>query len=326
MWIASRSTQTAKPEVLTSLAGLTLWDVEALETLDGPTGLNLAFPPAYQYETALLKIAAAMSLVRKIGSTVSDAILLAGSSVTDKAARTVRQTVKSKYDQDTWNTVARPLQNILREKQRAALVSDVLTHPDLNQRKTCCTPADVSAFFLIDVEQGPCAFSSRIKQAIGSVQTFVQRCLLNLEIEVIADTEVDDGWVEWESYLKSILLTVANREILSYPENYLESPFRDDKTPFFKDLENQLLQNPVTKDTAEQTIMQYLDNLDVVAHLHVLTCYHQKEGVSGAATAIDILHIFARAQSVPFRYFYAKRLNDSTWTPWEKLNVSGTQR
>ncbi|KAJ9412648.1 hypothetical protein QL093DRAFT_2032169 [Fusarium oxysporum] len=321
MWTASRSTQTAKPEFLTSLAGLTLWDVEALKALDGPTGLNFTFPRAYQDETALLKIAAALSLVRKIGSTVSDAILLAGSSVTQTAARAVRQAVKSKYDQDTWNTVARPLQNILREKQRAALVSYTLTHPDRSQRKTWHTPADISAFFLIDVEQGPCAFSSRIKQAIGSVQTFVQRCLLNLETEVIADTEVDDGWVEWESYLKSILLASANREILSYPENYLESPFRDDKTPFFKDFENQLLQNPVTKDTAEQAIMQYLDNLDVVAHLHVLTCYHQKEGISGTATAIDILHIFARTRSVPFRYFYAKRLNDSTWTPWEKLNV-----
>ncbi|KAJ9643644.1 hypothetical protein H2199_004323 [Coniosporium tulheliwenetii] len=322
--VAARQPGITDRQLFHLLADPLKWDVEDLKALVGANGLNLQFPYAYRDEVAITNILRAMRLIQRVGCSIPDGLELAIPAVSEKHARFVRQAVKSKYDQDTWNTVARPLQNILRDKQRAALVSYILTHPDRNQRKTWRSPNDIYAYFLMDVEQGPCALTSRIKQAIGAVQTFTQRCLLNLEFDVQADSAADDGWDEWYRYLKSFRLASANRQILCYPENYMEPSLRDDKSPFFKDLENDLQQNAVTQETAELAIANYLDNLDVVARLQVVSYYHQKEGYEPGCPAIDIMHVFARTRSTPGRYFYAKRVDGAYWTPWEKLMVDVT--
>ncbi|KAG4440201.1 hypothetical protein IFR05_004346 [Cadophora sp. M221] len=319
-----KTTRGAIPDITTTLARIvksTSWDVDELKRLVGPEGFKLSFPTDFRDERALLRLVTAMKLTCKIGCTVTDAFLLSGVNVTETGSNAIRRAVKSKYDQQTWNTVARPLHNIFREKQREALVAYLLARPNRGAKTTWHTSNDLYAYFLVDVEQGPCAFTSRLKQAIGSVQTLTQRCLLNLELEVEANSEVDDGWEEWNLYLKSVLLTGANRQILCYPENYLESAFRDDKSPPYKDFEQKLLQSPVTKENAEIALMSYLDELDVVSHLHVLSYCQQYESFDGENTGIDTLHVFARTRSVPWRYFNAKRLDGSRWTPWEKLNI-----
>src|SRR6266540_7341252 len=65
--------------------------------------------------------------------------------------------------------------NRLRDLQRDALVSFLIHHDRLIDSN------DLFDRYLIDVEMGSCMMTSRIKQAMSSVQLFVQRCLLNLE-------------------------------------------------------------------------------------------------------------------------------------------------
>ena len=92
----------------------------------------------------------------------------------------IRQAVKATHDNDQWDAIAKPLRDVLRERQRAALAAYLVAYaPGSGQRDS-----DVlDQHLLIDVEMDPCMMTSRIKQAIGSVQLFVQRCLLNLEEE-----------------------------------------------------------------------------------------------------------------------------------------------
>ena len=70
------------------------------------------------------------------------------------------------------------MRDVIREKQRAVLVDYLIARsPELDQQDA----NRLYSHFLIDVEMAPCMMTSRIKQAIGSVQLFVQRCLMNLE-------------------------------------------------------------------------------------------------------------------------------------------------
>ena len=55
--------------------------------------------------------------------------------------------------------------------------------------------------------------------------------------------------------MKSYRVWQANRLVFLYPENWIEPELRDDKSPFFKDLENELLQNEVTLETAEDAFL-----------------------------------------------------------------------
>src|SRR4029079_8143368 len=103
-----------------------------------------------------------------------------------------------------------------------------------------------------------------IKQASSSVQLFVQRVLMNLEQPAVAPDALDDERWEW---MKNYRIWEANRKVFLYPENWIEPGLRDDKSPFFKELESQLLQNEISMETAEDTFRSYLEKLDEVSQL-----------------------------------------------------------
>ncbi len=56
--------------------------------------------------------------------------------------------------------------------------------PDVKNNAGITDTNGLFDYFLIDVEMSSCMGTSRIKQAISSVQLFVRRCLMNLEKEV----------------------------------------------------------------------------------------------------------------------------------------------
>ena len=91
------------------------------------------------------------------------------------AAQEAKRAHKARYDNEAWLEIARPIADRLREGQRAALVAYLL--PRLGYTDS----GQLFEHFLIDVEMSPCMQTSRIKQAISSVQLFVQRCRMNLE-------------------------------------------------------------------------------------------------------------------------------------------------
>jgi hypothetical protein len=174
--------------------------------------------------------------------------------------------------------------------------------------------------FLIDIEISSCMLTSRIKQAISSVQMFVQRCLLNLESEVNPDDIDADQW----KWVKNYRVWEANRKVFLYPENWIEPELRDDKTPFFKDLETELLQNDLTDDTVEKALINYLYKLDEVARLDIRGfCKEEKEEDSEEK---EIYHVFGRTWNPPFVYYYRcgtfkKNAGEGEWTPWERVDL-----
>jgi ABC toxin-like protein len=129
-------------------------------------------------------------------------------------------------------------------------------------------------FFLIDVQMDACMQTSRIKQAISSVQLFIQRCLLGLEEKRINGTEVgvpNDGLDRnrWD-WMQRYRVWEANRKVFCYPENWVDPLLRDDKSSFFKELESELLQKDINTQTVEDALKSYLFKVDEVGHLQVL--------------------------------------------------------
>ena len=213
-----------------------------------------------------------------------------------------------------------PLRDLLRERQRASLVSYLVVRPDAAKGQHWIDKDGLYEHFLIDVEMSPCQLTSRIKQATCSAQLFVQRCLMHLETDVDASSAVDSRWSEW-TWMKTYRVWEANRKVFLYPENWIEPELRDDKSPFFKELENELMQKDATPDNIEDAFLHYLESLDAVARLDVRGMYHELEKDSTGAVATDILHVFARTQNPPHIYYYRQRVDGWRWTAWEKLDV-----
>src|SRR5439155_10426034 len=150
-------------------------------------------------------------------------------------------------------------------------------------------------YFLIDPGMEPVVQTSRLRLAISSVQTFIQRCLLNLEPKVHPSMINAQHW-QW---MKRYRVWEANRKIFLWPENWLEPEFRDDKTNLFQDFESALLQGDISNDLAEDAFFTYLKKLEELARLDIVTMY----GEEYDDPASNILHVIGRTHSLPHKYF-----------------------
>jgi hypothetical protein len=298
----------AEKKLLTKLSALTGWDFAKLAALAGKKGLALPSPKSYRDEVALLRLKACLETMKRLRMTSEQLMSLANTEVegADRVTqpKEVKQAAKARYDNANWLKLAKTLRDGLRENQRTALVSHLMFELEFQ------TTSQLFQHFLIDLEMCPCQLTSRIKQAMSSTQLFIQRILMNLEPDVALDPTDAKLWKKW---MKNYRVWEANRKVFLWPENWIEPALRDDKTPFFKDLENELLQNEVTADTAETALLNYLQQLDTVARLEVVGMYRQEDP--------NILHVFARTFGTPPIYYYRRRVDSSRWTAWEKVDV-----
>nr|MBA2484285.1 hypothetical protein [Nitrosomonas sp.] len=264
----------------------------------------------------LIRLSDCMQALRRVGVNATRAIQWAKAEPTFDDAESLKQTVKSKYDLTQWQQVIQPIQDEFREQKRILLVSWLITHPSQAQGQNWSDANGLYSYFLIDVEMSACMLTSRLKQAAASAQLFVQRCLMNLEVDILAKTDLDPKWKQWK-WIKYYRVWEANRKVFLYPENWLEPELRDEKSPFFKDLENELMQNDINRDTVEQAYLNYLEKLDKVANLEIRAM--TDEIISQDES---VLHVFGRSRSsLAPEYYYRKRINRARWTSWEKIEL-----
>ncbi len=273
--------------------------IVASSTLDG--GALAVTVPAFVDERGLRRLWTALALVDRL-AVAPDAI--AGWATPDptfEMARGVRDTVKARYEVDSWRRVIQPISDALRQRRRDALVAYLLNDLDLDR------PEQLFEYLLVDPGMEPVVQTSRLRLAISSVQTFIQRCLLNLE-SAVHPTAINSPHWQW---MKRYRVWEANRKIFLWPENWLEPEFRDDKTHLFIKLEDALLQGDLTDDLAEDALLAYLRGLDELARLDIRTiCLEER-----ADAASNRLHVIARTYTAPHKYFYRSYDNQS-WTPW----------
>ena len=327
VFMTARNPDTQLDTLLDKINKGTQWEIGSLKVLNGTSGFNFSVEK-YQDEAALVRLSAAFVILQKIGASAEQCLALVKPTLTLEDARNAKSLVRAKYDSAQWLEKAKALHDPLREKKRYALVSySVANLPHLTDVGGTVgrfrDAKELYEHFLIDVEMSPCMMTTRIKQAISSVQLFIQRCLMNLEDDVSLSHEEAQEWAKWRKYYR---VWEANRKVLLYPENWIEPELRDDKSPFFKDLENELLQSDVNSETAEDAFLHYLERLDQVARLDIVGVYHQHEEKVETKflqneEETDILHVFGRTYSSPHIYFYRRLKNDNVWSAWEKLDL-----
>ena len=292
---------------IATLARLAGWEFDDILEMVGQFDWNVK--QAFKQATSLQRLSDCTRAFNRLGVNAARAIGWAKSMPTQDDAESLKQTVKAKYNLQQWQEVIRPLQDQFREQKRDALVSFLVSRGNPNWM----TANNLYSYFLIDIEMSACMLTSRIKQASASVQLFVQRCLMNLEKDIEASST---QWKQWQ-WMRYYRVWEANRKVFLYPENWLEPELRGEKSPFFKDLEKELMQNDVTHETAEEAYLNYLEKLDRVANLEIRTIHKEYPG-AGQST----LHVFGRDRSsLSPEYYYRKQINKGRWTAWEKVEA-----
>ena len=339
---------TLSPAVTGTVTLATGWTAKDLAFLVSTSGFSLSDADFVNEigtsGTGLVALQTCFSLLQHLGISAQQLFSWASFDQNpaneEYVARDIQNTTKSKYDDTTWTTVGKPLNDTIREDSKEALIAYILGPPMTNgwtplalNGVTVTTADQLYEYFLIDVQMSPCMLTSRIVQATAAVQLFVQRCLMNLELPNVLASAIDATQWEW---MQNFRVWQAARQVLLYPENWMVPTLRDDMTPFFQDLENALLQNPITNDNVEDAYLDYLYSLDEVALVDVRGIFWQLDANPTPApdmtpdATYDVLHVFARTTSQPYKYYYRRLLNcsqfvtsngNSTWTPWEKVSA-----
>ncbi|MEQ1531851.1 MAG: neuraminidase-like domain-containing protein, partial [Methylococcales bacterium] len=306
-------------DVLALAARETAWNLADVDYL---LKNQWAFSQAdMQTPEAWLTLAKAYALVSETGSSAARlaawAVPETDFDLLDGLAKDVQSAARSQYDDKDWAEFAPTVNNPLRERRRDALVSYLLVQDKLQQWGVIDADS-LYEYFLIDVQMGACMDTSRVRQAMSSVQLFVTRCLLNLERQL---PEKGDFWVspeqfsktkEWE-WMKLYRVWEANRKVYIHPENWLEPEWRDDRSPFFKELEAELTQNDMSTLAVESAYRNYLRKLQEVSNLDVVGVYDDSD--------TKTLHVVARSYGATSQFYYRNRNRLGRWSAWENLGL-----
>jgi hypothetical protein len=325
------STTFTRAEWTDAMARLYREDVETIGGLTATQNVSLTSASSPQF---YLDFAKRLSLRRRIGvegGTLSIWAAAFGAhdangwrgDFTDDRAREVKLAVQGAFARDRWLKASTEIQDELRERKRDALVAYLLRRPGSNG-ELFRDDADLFAHLLIDIQMGSCMTTSRMKQAIASVQTFIQRVILNLEPDAFLDPEVAAAWQEWRRRYR---LWEAHRRIIINPEDWIEPSLRDDKSESYRAFESRLLQVEPTDSSAWRALGQFVERRAELARLEVCAVYEQSIYEPGEQAVTRVLHVFARTRATPRRYYHRRRVirapvdSPGTWTAWQKLEL-----
>lgn len=300
--------------LISFLSAATSWDKTILNYL---VNTHFVFTASdFKNEIAFVRIYNVIKLISATGATPAMLSVWANASAVfddlNAAAKLVKGIAKAKYEEEDWLSISGRLNDKIRENQKQALISHLLTKKEL-QGRGIKDAGGLFEYFLIDVQMGACMDTSRIVQANASIQQFVSRCLLNLEKGVAPDAVNTNRW-QW---MKQYRVWEANRKVFLYPENWLEPEWRDNRSPFFKDLESELIQNDITPDSVDAAFRSYLTKLNEVANVDVCGVYKE----TGPDDTLKLMHVVARTHTVPYQFYYRTWDKLMNWSAWEKIPV-----
>ena len=237
---------------------------------------------------------------------------------------------------------------VLSEHHRNALVAAYLQSKVANDETLKADVTDrekLYAYLLLDVNVSSAVPTSRIVEAINSLQLFISRALSGLEPDVsfhdrdtlAAQWELDKDYRQWE----------ANQKLELYPQNYIEPELRQITSPEFDALHQAVSGGDVSPDSVEAAVNAYMNALAGLCDLSVCSFYAEQHS---AVNEPDTYHVLAKAKWEPGRFFYRQlkadyqsilELEDSNqssedsrepapflkamdWTYWQEVSIPRT--
>ncbi|HEY0377591.1 MAG TPA: neuraminidase-like domain-containing protein [Pyrinomonadaceae bacterium] len=294
------------------LYSLTRWDKKSLDDLLAHFGGDV---PGLVHFDQFRRAYDAFALARKMGINAGALIRATTNEPAGDTVRELQAALRARYEPADWRNVVQTINDEMRALQRDALVAYVLHRMRAAPATEHIDTADkLFEYFLMDVQMEPCMQTSRIRHALSSVQLFIERCLMNLEPRVSPAAVNAKQW-EW---MKRYRVWEANRKVFLFPENWVEPELRDDKSPFFKEIESELLQSDITEDSATTALLNYLAKLEEVAKLEPCGIYHIPADLQKRTGEID--HVIARTAGANRKHYY-RRYEYGYWTPWEQVKL-----
>ncbi|APX09934.1 hypothetical protein BWP24_27380 (plasmid) [Vibrio campbellii] len=179
-------------------------------------------------------------------------------------------------------------------------------------------------YLLIDNQVSGQITTTRLAEAISSVQLYINRCLQGLEESVDRNQLAEAFFTQWNSYNKRYSTWAGVSKLAYYPENYIDPTLRYNQSGLQGELLNELNQSQLNKDSVETAYSNYLNGFEGIANLKVLCGYHH-----AAELNKGLSYFVGRSTATPYRYYWRSLNHESgdgvggyvasAWTDWEEI-------
>jgi hypothetical protein len=319
---------------LVALVRATQWAADAVQAVLSIFGLDVA---ALLDARVLVRLARCFELADRVGTAPQKLKTElwnrafqppAGPAELQLAADYLYQLIKAGTSLRDWTEVARSLYNPVANALRDACVEYLIVNDPAGTQLQ--DPNDVYEHLLTDVQMDASTDTSKIVEAINSIQLFYHRALMRLE--QVPDV-VAGNLKRWWPWMKNYRIWEANRKVFLHPENYIRPELRTEKSPAFEALEEKLLQDEVTAITVRSGYQQYLESFHEIARLRIVGGYRYAYDDGGSTYREVFMTGVSRTEPPVYYYrFGALPLTDVgeelpsdaaiDWEPWQKVGIT----
>lgn len=180
------------------------------------------------------------------------------------------------------------------------------------------TPRDLYEYLLLDTKNSGKVTTTKIAEAISSLQTYINRCRDGYEPDVnndpgsvMADESTPGGFLyDWEQYNQAYSTWAGKERLQYYPSTYISPALRYNKTSLFNELEQTISQGKVNNDRVDEAFVNYLTRYETVANLTTISAYQagdvaaSGEGGDAYAARGDMVYFVGRTREAPYDYYY----------------------
>ncbi|WP_300730666.1 neuraminidase-like domain-containing protein [Pseudomonas sp.] len=218
----------------------------------------------------------------------------------------------------------------LEEQRRDALVDyylgQIIPSAETSAPPTIITPEDLYEYLLIDNQVNAQVETSRVAQAIASIQQYIHAVFNGMEPGY--PDGFDTAYLQlWREGISEYSVWAGYQMIEDYPENYIDPTLRLKKTDQFKDFEMDLGQSRITEESVQSAVRNYLSKFERVSNLKVVSGY-----IDGTDFKLSDYYFVGRENVEPFSYYWRKaefRLTSESesipptiWGEWKKIDVA----
>lgn len=184
------------------------------------------------------------------------------------------------------------------------------------------TPDDLYEYLLLDPLVTAKPTTSRLAEAIASVQLYMHRCREGMEPDVIASALAElkrpGGYFDyWDAYHKRYGTWAGLQRLLRYPGSFLDPALRYRKTEAFSKLENALASARLSKEHTETVFREFVaatcDRLD----MRYDSAFLVENGKD------PYIFMLGHMEQNPRRYFWQRADNPYTsawkWSDWHEI-------
>ncbi|WP_380177518.1 neuraminidase-like domain-containing protein [Kalamiella sp. sgz302252] len=180
------------------------------------------------------------------------------------------------------------------------------------------------SYLLIDNQVSAEIKTTRVAEAIASIQLYVNRALGNQEEGALSSIRTRRFFQDWERWNKRYSTWAGVSQLAYYPENYIDPTLRIGQTEMMSEMLQTVSQSQLTADNVEEAFKAYMTRFEEVANLDVISGYHDsvsdRNGITWLLGRSTIGDYYWRKADIGM--LSEGKLPANAWSEWKKITTA----